>query len=286
MAKSSCALFKGASRYLGSGRARNPSPLEAHRKRSLLQRSRLNDPTYRIGRLSTAQTVTGIAPDKPTGAAITLMLLRDYSQLPVWTNERNVRGIITWKSIASRVALGRDITTVRSCVEAHHEARSDASRFAVIPIIVETGYVLIRGPDDRIVGIVTASDLSQQFRQLAEPFLLLGEIEQHIRKMIEGQVSTLDLQSACDPSASRGEIERASDLSLGELIRLLENPDSWAKLGLRLIDRKTMIADLNRVRSIRNDVMHFDPDPVEDDAIRFLSAFSRFLQQLDDIRSQ
>jgi hypothetical protein len=61
------------------------------------------DPTYRIGRLFAAnQSVVAVVPDAEISEAITLMLQRDYSQLPVWVNERNVKGIVTWKSIASR----------------------------------------------------------------------------------------------------------------------------------------------------------------------------------------
>lgn len=244
------------------------------------------DPTYRIGRLFAAnQAVVGVPPDGDISEAITLMLQRDYSQLPVQTSERNVKGVVTWKSIASRVALAGDYSKIRFCMEAHREVRSEVSLFDVIPIVVESGYVLVRGSDERIVGIVTASDLSLQFRQLAEPFLLLSEIEQHVRKLIGGRVSASDLKAACDPADQR-EIEKVSDLTLGEMIRLLENPIVWGKLDLHLISRAKVTADLLRVRAIRNDVMHFDPDPLDEGDIQFLGSFSRFLQRLDEIRNQ
>jgi hypothetical protein len=169
-------------------------------------------------------------------------------------------------------------------MEVHREVRSEASLFDVIPVVVEAGYVLVRGADNRIVGIVTSSDLSLQLRQLAEPFLLLSDIEQHVRKIIGSRVSRDDLKSACDPADVR-EIEKVSDLSLGEMIRLLENSATWSKLGLNLIDRKNVLADLHKVRVIRNDVMHFDPDPLDAGALQFLGAFSRFLQRVDEIRS-
>lgn len=57
------------------------------------------------------------------------------------------------------------------------------------------------------------------------------------------------------------------DLTFGEYIRLLERNDSWSKLGLR-IDRKLFIGNLDKVRQIRNDVMHFDPDGIEEEKIR------------------
>ena len=50
-----------------------------------------------------------------------------------------------------------------------------------IPVIVEHGYVLVRQIDRKISGIVTASDLSLQFQELAEPFLHVREVELHLQ---------------------------------------------------------------------------------------------------------
>lgn len=82
---------------------------------------------------------------------------------------------------------------------------SEDSLFAVIPAIIEYGYVLIRAIEKSISGIVTASDLSLQFRQLAEPFLLLGEIEQHIRRLIEGKFTKAELEGARNPTDDSGD---------------------------------------------------------------------------------
>ena len=244
------------------------------------------DPTYRIGRLFAAnKPVIGVTPDAEINQAITIMLQNDYSQLPVWTNERNVKGIITLRSILSRISLGLDYSKVRLCMIRHHEVRSEESFFDVIPKIVDAGYALVRGSEDRIVGVLTASDLSVLFRQLTEPFLLLSDIEQHIRKLIGHRVSSEELQAACDPN-DRRKIERVSDLAFGEMCRLIENPRVWDALSLTLIDRKTTIAELHRVRDIRNDVMHFDPDPVDAQSLDVLNSFSRYLQHIDYIRSR
>ena len=57
----------------------------------------------------------------------------------------------------------------------------------------------------------------------------------------------------------------------------MENPDRWKKIKLA-IDRATFVDQLNRVRDSRNDVMHFDPDGLDDDDLTFLRDFSRFLK--------
>jgi hypothetical protein len=165
-------------------------------------------------------------------------------------------------------------------MERPHLISADTSLFDAIREIVDNQYVLIRDSTNKIAGIVTTSDLSLQFRQLAEPFLLLGEIENHVRGLVErGEFTKVDLQECCDPSAGEREIDNVYDLSFGEYIRLLENEKRWLQVNLG-IDRKIFIADLDRVRQIRNDVMHFDPDPVSDEDLYDLRRFTGFLQKL------
>jgi CBS domain-containing protein len=69
--------------------------------------SESSDPTFRIGRLPAANKplVTVNQNDELT-RAITLMLQYDFSQLPVMQGEREVKGVITWKSIGVRKAFG------------------------------------------------------------------------------------------------------------------------------------------------------------------------------------
>ncbi len=154
-----------------------------------------------------------------------------------------------------------------------------ASLFDVINIVAQYDYVLVRASDRRISGIVTASDLSLQFRQLTEPFLLLGEIENHVRRLIDSRFSVDELRECCDPDDTRREVQGVADLTFGEYIRLLQKPERWAKLGIA-IDRAIVVTQLDKVREIRNDVMHFDPDGIPPEDLEVLRDFSQFLQKL------
>ncbi len=117
------------------------------------------DPTYRISKLAAAnKKPVSVIPDAPIQEAVTVMLTNDFSQLPVMTNERDVKGVISWTSIGTRLALGKSGTEAKGLMDVHHEIRSDASLFQAIPIIIQHQYVLVRGSDNRITGIVTASD--------------------------------------------------------------------------------------------------------------------------------
>jgi CBS domain-containing protein len=241
------------------------------------------DPTYRISKLGAAnRRPVSVRPDSTLVEATTLMMANDFSQLPVMISERDVKGTVSWKSIGSRLALGQAPKAAREAMDPHAEISSDASLSTAIPVIVEHEYVLVRGPDQRIVGIITTSDLSLQFQQLSEPFLLLGEIENHIRRIIGSKFSQDELASIRDPADGGRSVEAVSDLTFGEYKRLLEDPSRWTKLGLKL-DRAVFIRLLEKVRETRNDVMHFDPDGIEDEGLKLLRDFARFLRTLQTV---
>jgi CBS domain-containing protein len=238
--------------------------------------------SVKIGKLDAANNPpVCIAPDASISAAITLMLQYDYSQLPVTTTPRDLKGILSWKSLGSRLALGKACRKVRECMEPAIEVSPSASLFKAILQIVEHECVVVRDETRKLVGIVTTADLSFQFRDLGEPFLLLGQIENHIRSLIGDKYQKAELIEACDPSDTGREIESISDLTLGEYIRLLENPKKWEKLGIP-IDRKTFTEELKKIGRIRNDVMHFDPDGVAPEDLAILRKFGKFLSDLEE----
>jgi hypothetical protein len=116
---------------------------------------------------------------------------------------------------------------------------------------------------------VTASDLSLQFQILSEPFLLLREIELHVRQLMRGKITADDfLLLQNQPRVDRPPQDLA-DLTFGEYVRLFEHPQIWRKLNLR-IDRVVLTKLLQEVRKVRNDVMHFDPDPMTPDELGIL----------------
>jgi CBS domain-containing protein len=238
------------------------------------------DPTYRISKLAAAnQVVVAVTPDASLAECITKMLLRDFSQLPVTTSDREVKGMISWKAIGSQLAFSKSAQRAREIMIPHHEIRASASIFEAIPLIVAHEYVLIRSDDNRISGIITATDLSQQFRLLSEPFLLLGEIENLVRTIIGDKFSPSELANVRDPGDVSRSVESAADLNFGEYIRLLQNPEKWKQFGFS-IDRVTFCNDLDAIREIRNNVMHFDPEGIVEDELRKLRTFTNFLQQV------
>jgi hypothetical protein len=238
------------------------------------------DPTYRIGRLASANRIPdSVTPDTSVVEATTKMLQNDYSQLPVMTSPREVKGMFSWKSLGQRQAIGKNCKTVRDAIDVHYEVKSDEPLFIAVGVVAERDCVLVRNAEKKISGIVTTSDLTVQFQQLGEPFLLLGEIENHIRRLLVGKFSTQELEAIRDPADSGRAVEDVTDLGYGDYLRLLQEPSNWSRVGLGL-DRKIFIRELDEVRRIRNDVMHFDPDGMGEKDLGELRKFVLFLQRL------
>jgi CBS domain-containing protein len=161
------------------------------------------DPT--VGLLGSANKPPVTArPDDSVEKATTLMLLHDFSQLPVMTSDFNVKGLFSWKSLGRRLALGHKCDCVRECMDPHFEIKASASLFEAIRLIVEHDCILVRDAGNKISGIVTTADLSEQFAKLGEPFLLLGQVENHVRDLIvAGKFTKKEVKEAGDPARRR-----------------------------------------------------------------------------------
>ena len=241
------------------------------------------DPTRRIGSLEAAnKKPQSVKPESPLNDATTVMLLYNYSQLPVMTGERHVSGMISWKSMSSHLSMGETCTLVKDCMEEAQVVPANAPLFDAISAIAEHDYVLVRAADNVITGIVTASDLSLQFMQLAGPFLFVGEIEGYLRHLVHGKFTVEELGEFSD---GQRRIEGIGDLTLGGYLHLLSDGDNWNRLGLN-ISREKFVDVLEEVRQARNDLMHFSPDGLlasETDKLRDMARFLRGLANIGAI---
>ena len=263
-------------------KAASKPPKDEKAPEGLVQR--VSDPTYRIGKLDAAnRPLVTVAPDAPITRAVTLMITHDYSQLPVMQGERTVKEMLSWTSLGQRLALGPPTISVSECAIPHHEISSDVSLFDAIEGIVRHGYALIRGPDNKVSGIVTTTDLGLQFGRLGEPFLLIGEIENYLRRIIQSRLTLDVIKAAKDPADTEREIASVEDLTFGEYVRLLEGASNWTSIALNL-DRDEFVKGLHEIRRIRNDVMHFDPDGPSPEDIAILRRWVTLFQKLSSLR--
>lgn len=191
------------------------------------------------------------------------LLLHRISHLPVMSNDRTVEGMITWASIGRRLGAGKTPVSARQCMESNCRVVSGrAPLLDVVREVLEHGVVLVQAADKTICGLVTAKDAAEQFVARAEPFLFLEQIEGHLRHLLQRAKLTADeLRELVDPGDAKRKLTAAkvADLSVGEIVRALGEPQYWDRLKLGL-ERALFAERMEAIRSIRNAVMHFHPD--------------------------
>jgi len=228
---------------------------------------------------SSKRTVVSVPPDAALSLAQALMLKNDYSQLAVMSGPRSLRGAVSWKSIAQAQLRDQGCSLGDTIIPAV-PVNLDDELLPLIPTIVEREFLFVLAQDNTVGGIVTMADLSLEYNQLARPFFLIGEIERRLRRAISDNFDQEALHNVRDPGDSGREVASAEDLAFGEYKRLLEKPDNWQRLQWN-VDRTVFISTLDEVRTVRNEVMHFSPDPIDEEQLTMLTNFIRWVKVLD-----
>ena len=228
---------------------------------------------------SATKGVTSVERTSDLLRARALMLRHDFSQIAVMSGARQVIGAVSWESMALAAIRQPGFSLADATVPAQ-VVEPDHDLIALIPTIAEKGFVFVANPDRTLAGIVTTADLSLQFATLAGPFLLIGEIERRLRQVLTARFTPEQLAAARDPADANRVIESATDLTLGETLRFIENPSNWDQLCWP-VERAEFISALNEVKDIRNEVMHFSPDPLSDDQERALNNFVGWLRAME-----
>jgi predicted transcriptional regulator len=242
----------------------------------------INDATLRVSMLEAANTKpTSISDEKSIADAIEIMLDRDLSQLPVMTTPSVVRGVVSWHSLCLWFLQGGNPQAkVKHCMEPPpRPLPSDTPLLTAIGEIGRHQYVLIRGKNNLISGIVTASDLSNELGRLSEPFIFLMEIENHIRGILGGRFTVQELVNACRDKDRK--VEGLDDLTFGDYSYLLRQEPNWQKLGFRIPLRR-FVPCLDKIGKIRNDVVHFrlKPKDLMQQDLDELRKFADYLRKL------
>lgn len=228
---------------------------------------------------SALASVLDIAAESTLDEAVTLMRLNGYSQLAVLNGRHHLRGAVTWQSIAECRHFS-SASTLRDAIVPARDARFDAELIDVLDVLYEHDFVFVRNEHNEIAGIVTTADVVNAYGELATPFFIVGEIDRRLRRIITDTFTIDVIAEACRHEAARP-IGHADDLSFGDYQRVLEHPDRWRELGWPL-DRKTFVTRLQLIRELRNDLTHFSPDPLPDDAVPSMRHFLKLLRELSE----
>jgi restriction system protein len=233
----------------------------------------------KVGSLASAnRPVASVHREDTISRALSLMELNDYSQLAVVGGPRQLHGAVTWRSITEAL-VGIDGAVLKDALVLHPpEVHLDEDLLPLIPRIARLGFAFVRARDNALSGIVTTDDLSSLFGSLAEPYLALEEVERRLRVAIASRFDLDEVRQAVDP-AGAGRIEGIDDLTLGEVVRFLQKPENFDRFGW-YADRAEFMRALEEIRVLRNDLVHFSPDPPEPEQLTLLQNFNRWLRDL------
>jgi CBS domain-containing protein len=230
-----------------------------------------------IGNLpSASRKVCAVTPEATFEEAITLMLINDYSQLAVMTGPRDLKGAVSWKSIA-RARNANPGAMLSAAITKVSDVSYTADLISLLRLIQSQEFVFVRGADRTVTGIVTLADVVEVYGQMASPFFMIGRIDQSLRRIVEATFSMRTITPLCDRDGLRG-LSSYDQLTMGDYQRILENADCWTRLGWSL-DRKTFCARLEEIAQVRNNLMHFNSDPLPDDVVSMLQDFIILLQE-------
>lgn len=220
-----------------------------------------------------------VSKENSLDEAISLMILHNYSQLPILSSKRDVYGIISWKTIGKALSLGKECLKVSDCYEQVEVLNFDEPLFKAVKIILEKEVVLVKNIKNEISGIVTSTDIGEQFLILSEPFLLIEQIENFIRILLNEKMTYDDIKKVLDLEKYEKEINHISDLTFGHYVRIFENQNLFEKIEIK-VNRVMLQKMLVRVNKIRNEVMHFNPEEMEENDLLTLRRTQNFLQQI------
>jgi len=208
--------------------------------------------------------VEAITPQATYEEAITRMLLNDFSQLAVMTGPRSVPQAVTWQSIA-RERHASPNGGLSGAIVSAITLTYDAELIDVLPILESEDFVFVKDATNLVTGIVTTADVVRAYGQLATPFFLIGELDQLLRRTITDNFTLDEVRAACDSDGDRA-LQSYDELTMGDYERLLQDGAHWASLDWPL-DRTTFTARLSVLREVRNDLVHFNPDPIPDQTV-------------------
>jgi CBS domain-containing protein len=212
--------------------------------------------------------------------ALQIMFTNDFSQLPVVDGNGNLVGLVTEQTIIStyfhtqgKVSL-LDFS-VDNCVTQPITVSKDRDIFEALDRL-KTYYAVLITENDKPIGILTAYDTTNFFRDLTEGLIFLEDIEVTLRQYIEEAFQT---SHAIDAALVRAFGQNKKNLSrpakeyekldFGDHIRLITTEDNWEKF-VRYFSPQDLFANLmDQARQVRNQLAHFRGrlDPVQRGAL-------------------
>ena len=214
-----------------------------------------------------SQKLVTISDSQLVWEALELMSDQGYSQLPVLDDLGHLCGIFSYESFAQRSFELRGASNkvvdlpVRECL---------SNRYRLIPpdTFIDTegenwserDFVLV-GTREKLIGILTLTDVWAVLNDFAECFVLLFEIETELREFISEVIPDEQLPetfSYLRKNQNSRPVSSLDDLTFEQYKELISHAKVWPHFEKIFGSQKGLLnVDLNEVATIRNEIFHF-----------------------------
>lgn len=270
---------------------------------SVAESHSLTDHFLRVNRLlPDNQDLVTVPPDATVAEAMKLLEEHNFSQLPVVVGNE-VLGVFSYRSFSTRLLatpefVGVALTdlTVDEFREKLNYAHVSAEVRSTFDALDADDAILV-GEPNRLQGIVTAVDLLRYLYRVAEPFILLQEIELALRRLMRVCVSDEELKECVKNSLLQYYQEEKlpstiEEMTFNDYVQIIGDGRNWPKFtpvfgnnsGLQ---RKLTRRRLEEIRDLRNDVFHFKREITQSDRNKLIEYRdwlwdrSKIVEQLD-----
>ena len=188
-----------------------------------------------------------VKPKEPLEAAVAILSQQDVDYVPVGESEDDFTTVISWDEVAIKDVQGmRRPKTL--CEQIKNQAvfvdESD-SVYDSKNLIQKHGYVIVKNDKGRSFAIVPASDLAQELLALTESFLLLHEIENLIRMIIDTANPSQEEIDACIEERDRNKGLTVDQMTFSNYCSLLrKGPEFFGKKLMRIKITKELSAQI------------------------------------------
>jgi predicted transcriptional regulator len=218
------------------------------------------------------QELLSISPNTVVVDALEIMRQKHYSQLPVVAGNK-VLGVFSYRSFAEnfkKISSGKDkpdldqLRMIDFIEKAHFVQVSDDIE-EILTRLNENDYLLV-GQMERLLGLITTSDLARYFYQYASIVMLFSEIELTLRKIIQACIDDQKIHEFASLTLrgiySEEKLPKSvDDMTLSDYAQLIGDgrcyPHFGKVFGQGEWQRKRTRSRLEEIRELRNDAFHF-----------------------------
>ena len=213
--------------------------------------------------------------------AITYMQKNNFSQLPVEDGHKKLLGYISWRTILMAHMHGTTSSIVSDYMEKDCPIVSNSQLLLdAFNIVSERDFAIVLNDSKLVCGIVTLDDISDQCLLWTRAYILLLDIESQIRLILNERILKEKMQEVCIDKDAKHKPETLDELCIGDYVAIFANDDNWQRLKLQNVDKTIFLSSLNKIREIRNKVMHFRDSGICDEEETELVNFVNYLNEI------